>query len=121
LVRAGVAVALLGAVAFTFSPSLLGMAIGLAVTGLGFAPVYPGLIHEVPRRFAPEAVQTVIGRQISGAYIGMATLPPLAGAIAHVSLELIVHVLLTIVLLLIASVLWLDQLTPVRRHPAADA
>lgn len=120
LVRAGILLALLGVVAFTFSPSLPGMAIGLALTGLGFAPVYPGLIHEVPRRFAPEAVQTVIGRQISGAYLGMATLPPLAGVIAHVSLELIVHVLLATVVLLIGSVLWLDRLTPARRHPGTD-
>jgi MFS family permease len=120
LVRAGIALALVGAAAFAFSPSLSGMAIGLVLTGLGFAPVYPGLIHEVPRRFAPEAVQSVIGRQVSGAYIGMATLPPLAGAIAQVSLESITHVVILIVLLLIASVLWLDRLTPLRRHPAAD-
>lgn len=114
MVRAGVVIALSGLLAFTFSSHPLGMAIGLVLAGLGFAPVYPGLIHEVPRRFAPEAVQTVIGRQVSGAYIGMATLAPLAGVVANVSLESIPYVLLAIVGVLIASVLWLDRLTPVR-------
>ena len=119
LVRTGVVLALLGAAVFAFSPSLSGMAIGLVLTGFGFAPVYPSLIHEVPRRFAPEAVQTVIGRQVSGAYIGMATLPPLAGLIAQVSLESITHVLLAIIVLLIIAVVWLDSLTPLHRHSSA--
>lgn len=114
LVRGGVALALVGAVAFAFSPNLPGMALGLVLTGLGFAPVYPGLMHEVPRRFAPAAVQNVIGRQISGAYLGMALLPPLAGAIAEVSLEAIARVVLAFVVVLIAAVLWLDRLTPTR-------
>lgn len=119
LVRGGVVLALLGAITFALSASLPGMAIGLVLTGLGFAPVYPGLIHEAPRRFAPDAVQTVIGRQISGAYLGMATLPPLAGALAQVSLEAIPRVLLVFIVLLLAAVLWLDKLTPLRNQPTA--
>jgi len=118
LVRGGAVLALAGAVIFAVSQHLAGMAVGLVLVGLGFAPVYPGLIHEVPRRFAPEAVQSVIGRQVSGAYIGMASLPPLAGIIAHVSLEAIAHVLIGGIALLIGAVLWLDRLTP---PPSADS
>ena len=117
LVRGGIALALVGAAAFAFSSHVSGMALGLVLTGLGFAPVYPGLMHEVPRRFAPAAVQTVIGRQSSAAYVGMATLPPLAGAIAASSLETIASVVLTLVLLLLLCVLWLDRLTPSRQSP----
>jgi MFS family permease len=114
LVRAGLAVALGGVVAFAFSPGFPGMVLGLVLAGLGFAPVYPGLIHEVPRRFSPAAVQTVIGRQVCGAYVGLATLPPLLGALAQVSLEAVAPVVLVVAGLLIGAVAWLDRLTPER-------
>lgn len=120
LVRGGAVLALAGAVIFAVSPHLAGMAVGLVLVGLGFAPIYPGLIHEVPRRFAPEAVQSVIGRQVSGAYIGMASLPPLAGVIAQVSLEAIAQVLIGGIALLIGAVLWLDRLTPVQSAKGAS-
>lgn len=121
IVRGGVLLALVGAVAFAFSPQLWGMTLGLVLAGLGFAPVYPGMMHEVPRRFAPEAVQSVIGRQVSGAYIGMATLPPLAGLLAQVSLEAIAQASVGVLLLLIALILWLDRLTPLRSFRSEDA
>lgn len=119
VVSSGIVLALIGAITFATSTTLPGMAAGLVLTGLGFAPVYPGLIHEVPRRFAPEAVQAVIGRQISGAYIGMAVFPPLAGALAHVSLEAIAQILILVVICLLATVIWLDRLTPLRAPTSA--
>ncbi|MBA4136324.1 MAG: MFS transporter, partial [Opitutus sp.] len=49
VVRAGTLLALAGAFGFAFGGSGLVAAVSLALTGLGFAPVYPGLMHEVPR------------------------------------------------------------------------
>jgi hypothetical protein len=61
---------------------------GLILLGLGFAPVYPCLMHETPRRFTAEASPVVIGRQVGAAYLGGAFLPGLIGwTMAHTTLE----------------------------------
>jgi fucose permease len=83
LIRLGGLLALAGAVVFAFADSALVATLALLMTGLGFAPIYPCLMHEVPRRFAPDAVQTVIGRQSGTAYLGGATMPALAGLVAQ--------------------------------------
>jgi predicted MFS family arabinose efflux permease len=83
LIRLGGLLALAGAVVFAFADSALVATLALLMTGLGFAPIYPCLMHEVPRRFAPDAVQTVIGRQSGAAYLGGATMPALAGLVAQ--------------------------------------
>jgi hypothetical protein len=43
-------------------------------------------MHEVPRRFAPDAALTVIGRQSGAAYLGMAVVPAGLGWLAEWSL-----------------------------------
>lgn len=57
--------------------------IGLVLIGLGFAPIFPSLIHETPTRFGKALSQDIIGYQIASAYLGGATLPPLFGVIAQ--------------------------------------
>ncbi len=79
VVSGGALVALVGAGLWLLpGPGWVG---GLAVllVGAGFAPIYPGMMHEVPRRFAPSAVQTMIGRQTSAAYVGGAVVPAGSG------------------------------------------
>lgn len=113
VIRIGMGVALGGLALFAVAadPWLAGL--GLILTGLGFAPVYPGLMHEVPRRFAPEAVFVVIGRQSGASYIGAAVCPALAGWLAaHFSPRSIVAVVLVGAVALTASILRLDALTP---------
>jgi fucose permease len=88
----GSAVAMIGILSFAFAHTPVTAACSLAVLGLGFAPVYPGLMHEVPRRFAPNAVQTIIGRQSGASALGAAFLPATAGWIAGFSLEAIVWI-----------------------------
>lgn len=87
VIACGVALAAFGAGTFIFAASPPVAAGALVVLGLGFAPVYPCLMHEVPRRFAPAAVQTVIGRQSGAANLGGAFLPAAAGWLAQFSLE----------------------------------
>lgn len=112
LVGWGAALAFLGAAWFAFgapAPVLAGAA--LIVTGLGLSPIYPCLMHEVPRRFAPEAVQTIIGRQSGAASLGAAALPALAGALAQHSLAAVPVLVLGVVGVLILSIRRLNQLT----------
>ena len=56
---------------------------GLALIGLGCAPVYPCAIHATPDHFGPERSQAVIGVQMASAYAGTCLMPPLFGALAQ--------------------------------------
>lgn len=111
LVNTGALVALAGIAGFIFAPGA-GLAGGaLAVAGLGLAPIYPGLMHEVGRRFAPEAVQTVVGRQSGGGAIGAAVMPALAGALAQSHLGAVPWLALATLGALIVAIRKLDRLT----------
>lgn len=110
VVAAGSGLAFTGAVLFGFADTPLSAGGSLVLLGLGFAPVYPGLMHEVPQRFAPESVQVVIGRQSGGACLGAASLPALAGLAPH-SLEIIPWLVVGGVVLLAALIRRLDRLS----------
>ena len=114
LVLGGAGVALAGTIVFAAASTTPLIVLGLVLIGLGCAPVYPGLMHEVPRRFSPDAVQTIIGRQSGGAYLGAAAPPPRAGVRAQNSRESIAGAVIGGTALLIAAILWLDRLTPER-------
>lgn len=111
IVTSGMLLALVGAVLFLLAHTPIVAGLALVLTGLGFAPVYPCLMHEVPRRFAPEAVATVIGRQSGAAYLGSASLPVAAGWLAQWSLESIPLVVIAGLLVLLACVRALDRMT----------
>lgn len=111
MIMGGLWVALLGAVGFIFATTPIWAGISLAVIGLGLAPVYPGLMHEVPRRFAANAVQTVIGRQSGAAFLGMALLPAGVGSLAGWAIEGIAIATVVGILLLIAGIAKLDRMT----------
>ena len=52
---------------------------GLAVIGLGCAPIYPALLHQTPRRFGATWAPVLMGIQMAVAYTGSTFLPPLFG------------------------------------------
>ncbi len=110
LIAAGVILALGGAIAFALARTPAGTAAALVIFGLGLAPIYPGLMHEAPRRFSADAAQTVIGRQSGAAFLGMALLPAALGALAGVSLAAIPWVLIAGTALLLLGIRRLDQL-----------
>ncbi|OWA37570.1 MFS transporter [Saccharibacillus sp. O16] len=76
---------------------------GFVLIGLGFAPVYPGLIHETPIRFGRANSVKLIGYQMAVAYTGTTFLPPLFGLLASwagIGLFPIVTLLLVVFMLL---------------------
>ncbi|MEO6001581.1 MAG: MFS transporter [Opitutus sp.] len=111
LVTGGAILALTGATLFAFASSTPAAALALVLLGLGFAPIYPGLMHEVPRRFVPAAVQTVIGRQSGAAMLGSAILPAAAGSLAAFSLESIAWTVIAGATGLLLSIRRLDRIT----------
>ena len=57
--------------------------VGLALMGLGCAPIYPCIIHSTPDHFGEENSQAIIGVQMASAYIGVCCMPPLFGLLAN--------------------------------------
>ncbi|GFZ29500.1 MFS transporter [Clostridium zeae] len=55
---------------------------GFVLVGLGFAPIFPCMIHETPVRFGKINSQKIIGYQMACGYVGATFLPPLLGFIA---------------------------------------
>jgi fucose permease len=76
--------------------------IGLLLTGLGCAPIYPCVIHSTPQHFGAEKSQALIGIQMASAYVGTALMPPLFGLIAqHINISLLAVYLLILLVLMV--------------------
>ena len=57
--------------------------VGLLLTGLGCAPIYPCVIHSTPTHFTAANSQAIIGVQMASAYVGNCLVPPLFGILAN--------------------------------------
>jgi fucose permease len=88
LVRLSLAASLVGAVLFAAAPSPVLSIVGLAILGLGLAPVFPCLMSRTPARLGERIAAYAVGFQVSAATIGAALLPALGGVLAErISLE----------------------------------
>ncbi len=120
MIRTGLFVAILGAAllalkAFVPGSSDLAALAGLLLMGLGFAPLYPCMMHETPRRFRHDVAQKLIGYQSGAAYVGGALTPAVVGLVAaHSTLEIIPFIELALVASLITLTVSLDRLTRAR-------
>ncbi|MDR7306566.1 MFS transporter [Rhodoferax saidenbachensis] len=113
LIRLGIAVATVGALVFA-SHSLLGTAslAGLVLMGLGCAPVFPSMMHETVRRFPDDVARTVIGRQMTFAYIGGSVVPAAFGLLATwAGLAAVMPVVVVVLITMLALTATLDRLT----------
>ena len=54
---------------------------GFVIVGLGYAPIYPCIIHSTPLNFGAENSGAIIGIQMAGAYLGSTFMPPLYGVL----------------------------------------
>ncbi|MFZ5897149.1 MAG: MFS transporter [Myxococcota bacterium] len=113
MVRCGLALASLGVMLFALPLGVVGAFAGLVLVGLGFAPIYPCLMHETARRFDAPTAAKVIGRQVAFAYLGGMLLPPLIGVAAgKVGLWVVAPLVLSLVAILALCVVLLDKKTP---------
>ena len=55
---------------------------GFVAIGVGYAPIYPSLIHATPDCFGADKSQAIIGVQMASAYLGTCLMPPLFGVLA---------------------------------------
>lgn len=88
--------------------------IGLALIGLGCAPVYPSIIHSTPAHFGADRSQAIIGVEMASAYAGSCLMPPLFGLIAaHIAAAWLPVYLLILLLTMIAMHELLTKKAPV--------
>ena len=100
MIRLGECIILLGLITLFLPFGSISAPIGLILTGLGCAPIYPCIVHSTPKHFGADKSQAVIGVQMATAYIGTC-LMPLFGLIAnHISPALFpVYLLIALVLM----------------------
>jgi fucose permease len=90
LLNASMAGTLVGTALIWWSPTPVVGAVGLALTGLSLAAIFPTLIAITPTRLGIERARSAIGYQVAAAALGGAVLPSLAGVLAsRWSLEVI--------------------------------
>lgn len=90
MIRMGIGVVAAGIVLLMLPVSTnMTALVGLAVIGLGAAPIYPSIIHSTPDNFGRENSHAIIGIQMASAYVGSTFMPPVFGLIAqHISIAI---------------------------------
>lgn len=113
-VRLGIGAAVAGASLFVALGASVGGGVGVALMGLGSAPLFPALMHETTRRFSDEWSARMVARQMTGAYAAGALMPLAYGALVErVGVVAIVPTAIVLLLLLAAGTAALDRATPV--------
>ena len=84
-------------------PSLSPLA--LFLLGMGFAPMYPTMLHQTPEYFGQKLSASVMGLEMSAAYIGSAFMPALFGIIGrNISMKLFPFYVLILLAINIAAI-----------------
>lgn len=105
LIRFGAICSGIGALILLLATGGALLPVGFFCIGLGFAPIYPSMLHQTPRIFGERVSQSVMGIQMAFAYVGSTLLPPLLGALTHaLGMGIMpIYVLLLICVLLICT------------------
>lgn len=82
MIRYGLIVALVGILLLVMNIAPAISVIGISLVGLGFAPIYPGLIHAAPERFGARKSAKIMSLQMVGGYLGASLIPPAIGLIS---------------------------------------
>lgn len=94
IVRAGLGLSVVGLILLIFTDNIAGM----ALIGLGFAPVFPCVMHLTSNRFHSDVVATLVGRQIAAVGAAAAVGSVAMGQVlANISLEALFPVVIACV------------------------
>lgn len=114
MVRLGEGTAIVGIILLLLPLHNLFLCVGLILTGLGCAPIYPSLLHATPQRFGKSLSQSLMGTQMAISYLGSTTMPPVSGFLSEkISMGLYP-------VLLLAFALCMTILTEKGRHCTAE-
>lgn len=113
MVRLGQGIVVLGILVLFLPLGPVWTLVGLVLTGLGCAPIYPSLIHAAPTHFGASRSQAIISVQMASAYVGTCFMPPLFGLVAqHLSVTLF-----PVYLLLLLGVMFISHEVLLKRAP----
>jgi fucose permease len=81
MVNGGLMISFMGLLILSFfqNPWMLGL--GISLTGLGFAPLYPSMMHETAARYNALDAAIAVGYQVGMAYIGGTLISSLLGVV----------------------------------------
>lgn len=103
LIYSSILAAITGVIMLWWNPSEIISLIGIGLTGLAIAPIFPGLMSGTSERVQPRYAANTIGMQMSAAGIGAAAVPAGIGILAeNTSLEIIPGCLFAIFCALLA-------------------
>lgn len=112
LITLGLAIAMSGALLFLVPTTTSVYVVSISLIGLGFAPLYPSLMHETTSRYPYRQAQKIVGYQVSFSYVSVLVLVPFMGLLAGgITLEVIPWITVGFVMALWLTVLQLNRLT----------
>lgn len=118
LVRIGLIISFIGVAILAISTNSVLSIIGVTFIGVGFAPIYPSLIHLTPERFGKQRASKVMSLQMVGGYVGVSLIPPIIG-VASGATSLLAFIVI-IPLLLIALVYNTERLQYLHKKHAVN-
>ncbi|GHT83050.1 MFS transporter [Spirochaetia bacterium] len=104
LIFAGCAFAALGLIFLALPLPLFFSFAAFILLGFGYAPIFPAMLHETPRRFGAIVSQYIMGYQFAVSYIGASFTPILTGMlISRISMTLYPFLFVIFLVLLAGS------------------
>ena len=114
MIRLGQMIVLAGILLISLPLGYQAAAVGLVITGLGCAPIYPCVVHSTPTNFGEDKSQAVVGVQMACAYVGSLAMPPLFGILAnHISVSL--YPVYLCVILMVMLIMHIQLLKRIRK------
>ena len=83
LILLGISILTIGIILLFIPNSNIVSIIAFIIIGFGCGPIYPSIIHLVPINFPKEYSGTLIGLEMSCAYVGTTFMPPLFGYLGN--------------------------------------
>ncbi|MEN8905823.1 MAG: MFS transporter [Clostridiales bacterium] len=112
ITRLGMIISIIGTVMVFTNLNAYFNLFGIILIGFGFAPIYPCMMHEIPKRFDAKTTRTIIGFLVGSAMIGSSILPLLTGyLISSTSLEFLYPVVFCILILLLSISEWQNKIS----------
>ena len=101
MIRMGIFIILVGIILIVCNFHEISTFSGFILIGLGCAPIYPSIIHSIPKYFGVEVSGSLIGISMAGAYCGVLLMPPLFGLITQfISVSILPYYLLIFLIIL---------------------
>lgn len=115
MIKAGLILSAFGIVLIFFRTCPALTMIGLIMCGLGFAPIYPCMMHETPKRFDADTSRSLIGYQVGAACIGGSFITAGLGVLfSKITLELMPLALLVLIACMFIASELLNKKTPAK-------